>query len=154
MSYIFFSCRKQPIIEKRDNWKSKKEIEFKNWLKDTLNNLKKTSYNKEYKRIIDISKDSLSLNISKSYDTILTTDKEIKKRELDYAIELLKINNELPKEKFRLKMTIIQSYNSPMVEQLIYDYDYEIKQFSIEQKNITTNYNFAKGNLIEKTIKH
>ncbi len=153
ISCLSFSCRDKSIVKKdNENFsQNKKEIEFKKWLKDTLFVLKKTAHN-EHRRIISVSEDSLSLDISKSYDTILTFNKTTKERELNYAIDLLKRNKVFPKGKFNFKMIILQSYSTSMVRQLTYDYDYEIKQFFIKEKNTITQYNFVKGNLVEKKI--
>ncbi len=149
---IFIHCKNKE--EKNIAFQNKNELIFKNWLRDTINILNKENNQLDYKREMNISTDSLSIDIVKTFDKKIKPKEinKIKNKELIHAIDLLSRNNDLPKDEFRLKLINSSYYSVSMVEKLKYDYDNEIKQFDVIKKNKIEKYKFLKGNFIEKKI--
>ncbi|WP_264536541.1 hypothetical protein [Flavobacterium sp. N1736] len=111
---IFINCRYKE--EKINPPQNKNELIFKNWLRDTINTLNKENH-LDYKREINLSADSLSMDIVKTFDKNINPEKinKIKNRELIYAMDLLSRNHDLPEDEFRLKLVINSSYSVSMV---------------------------------------
>lgn len=149
--FIFISCKKD--VKKVTIQQNSNEIIFKNWLKDTLRILY-TENNLDYGREIRVSRDSLSIDIIKTFNEKikLKNINNIKGKELIYALDLLKSSNNMPTKSFILKLVIVSDYSVPMVQQLKYEYDSEIKTFDIIKENEIEKYRFVKGNFIEKNI--
>lgn len=148
---IFINCKYKE--EKIITPKNKNELIFRKWLRDTINVLNKENQ-LDYKREMNISTDSLSMDIVKTFDEKISPENihKIKNKELIYAMDLLSRNHDLPEDKFRLKLVITSYYSVSMVEQLKYEYDSEIKMFNVIKKNTIEEYKFLKGNFIEKKI--
>jgi hypothetical protein len=150
---ILLSCKpneENPSIQIKQN---KNSVNFKKWLKDTLIILKKEKIT-DYKREIKVTDDLLSMDIIKSYNIEINPDKanHIKSKELLYALDLLKRNEELPKNKFNLQFVLGLYYSPAMIEKLKNEFDSEVKLFIISDKKSTIRYKFMKGNLIEKKV--
>ncbi|MDI9312741.1 MAG: hypothetical protein QM535_21205 [Limnohabitans sp.] len=154
--FIFLTSCKQ--VEKTKEKKishnlNNKEIEFKIWLKDTLKTIKKGSSD-SLKREIKIEKDSLSLELIKSYNLTLSKNYNGNDKEIVYALDLLNRNNIMPQNQFHLDYTIQYYFYVSPVEQLKKDFDTEIQKFIVRYKNENIEYKFIKGNLISsKNIK-
>lgn len=148
---ILINCNyRQKKIASED---TKEEIVFKNWLKDTLSILKREnviSYTKAY----SLTKDSLSLNITRTFNEKLNPKKidTIKSKDLLYALGLLNRNNYIPKNEFKLHFVITSYYTVSMVPQLKYEVENEINAFDVINKNNIEKYNFIKGNFIDRKI--
>ncbi|RXM42102.1 hypothetical protein [Flavobacterium sp. YO64] len=148
---IFINCKNKE--EKIIASQKRNELIFKNWLRDTINTLNKENH-LDYKRKINISVDSLSMDIVKTFDEKISPEKinKIKNKELIYAMDLLSRNHYLPEDEFKLKFVINSYYSISMVGQLKYEYDSKIKQFDVIKKSKIEKYTFLKGNFIEKKI--
>lgn len=126
------------------------DIQFKSWLKDTLEEISLNKVNKF--REISVSKDSLFLDIKSYYKMKLSQKFDGGNKDLIYAIDLLERTNNIPKNNFILELEIHHYFSSSMVPQLVYDFDSEISKFYVEYHDSTFAYRFIKGNLIEKRL--
>lgn len=145
-----FSCKPKASNKNSQTLNSEVSDEkFRVWLKDTLSKLSRAKVTAQ-SQTIDVSQDSLYVEICKSYSTIINRDYQGNELALHYALDLLARNNSLPKGNFELQLTIANYYTKSMVEQLIYDFDSEIKSFNVKQKDSLVKFRFLKGNLVDK----
>ena len=160
ITLCLFSCinNNEKLNLENKNSVSLKEIPkyteqiFKSWLRDTLVNLIpwKSKLEKDItQKEIFIENDSLSLKIEIYYSDSITKDEKYSGEILN-MIELLKENNELPKPPFRLSFNYEWFYYPSSVEQLKYDFIYEIRDIKIMQLNSITKFGFIRGRLIDK----
>lgn len=144
------ACKKSEVLKSEEKEVDKNLI-FKKWLNDTLNVI--NSKNDINKSEITISKDSLYLTILKKHERELIKSNSINNdKEIAYGIDLLKKNNELPSKDFYLTLEIEYDYFVSNVENLKKDFDTNINVFIIESTSNKIEYNFLKGNLVDKRL--
>jgi hypothetical protein len=127
---------------------------FKNWLKDTLVNLAIWKQEKEMniaKKEILISKDSLSLTTNVYYLANISL-KEKQTGDISNMIDLFKEYDELPKKDFKLSFLYQMFYYPSTVEQLKYDFIYEIKEVEIVEDDSKSKFTVTRGRLNRKEV--
>ncbi|MFN0189711.1 MAG: hypothetical protein ACKVQV_13505 [Bacteroidia bacterium] len=133
---------------------NKPEEVFKSWLKDTLINLsnwKTKTENDVPKKDVLLSNDSLLLTIETYYSTFIVNSMA-QSGEVSNIIDLLKEYDEMPNKSFTLSFLYQKFYSPPSVEQLKYDFIYEIKDIQIAEVNSKTNFCFIRGRLSGKEL--
>lgn len=156
---LLLSCKqtkfpdlKEKEVKKDINLLNEKDLEFKNWMKDTLKLLGKESYN-EYQREIKVDKDSLSLQLIKKYDIEINKNSKSNSKEIIYALDLLESNKEMPTKTFHMEFIVDYYFYVSSVEQLKRNFDTEISKFVVSFDKRQIEYKFMKGNLIDKIEK-
>lgn len=165
-----FSCTNNSATENISGQRNKGELlsvdtnsfneTFKDWLKDTLIHLyswQKQSDIDITKKEIELGKDSLSLTTSTYYSTQISDKKKLKGEILN-MIDLLKEYDELPRNHFQLSFQYQMFYYPSSVEQLRYDFVYEIKNIQIVEDSSKSKFKFIRGRLggkeVEKKNRH
>lgn len=144
------ACKKSEVL-KTGIKEVDKNLVFKKWLNDTLNVINST--NDITKSELTISKDSLYLTIVKKHERELIKSNLINNdKEISYGIDLLQKNNELPSKDFYLTLEIEYDYFVSNVENLERDFDTNINVFIVESASNKIEYNFLKGNLVDKRV--
>jgi len=144
------ACKKSEVL-KTEIKEVDKNLVFKKWLNDTLNVINST--NDITKSELTISKDSLYLTILKKHERELIKSNLINNdKEIAYGIDLLQKNNELPSKDFYLTLEIEYDYFVSNVENLERDFDTNINVFIVESASNKIEYNFLKGNLVDKRV--
>lgn len=130
------------------------QMKYKKWLKDTLVMLQNEKASTSLFQTYTVNKDSTSLNIKTKIDTVLDSKNNYSKssKELQYGISLLRRNNILPLNQFRLIMISDKYYDQPFKNVgLIYDFQIDIPNFYITTDGLKKEYKFIKGNLTDST---
>ncbi len=141
---LFINCKNTKAKETENhNNRVSDTLVFKSWIKDTVTLFKANGTK------FKVYQDSTLLEIYKSYDTILNEKTKINDKDLSLAFDLLKENNDLKLENVKVDFEVIHSYEVSQVGNK-FDYSFEIKKFQASSSGITYQYNYLKGNLIEK----
>ncbi len=141
---LFVNCKNTKAKETENHHNRVVDtLVFKSWIKDTVTLFKENGTK------FKVYQDSTLLEIYKSYDTILDEKTKIDNKDLALAFELLKENNDLNLENIKVDFEVIHSYEVSQVGNK-FDYSFEIKKFQASSSGITYQYNYLKGNLIEK----
>lgn len=151
---FFIGCnRADKTINKYKLESTHEEFIFKKWLRDTLVSLN-NQQNIPFKREISLDKDSLSMSIESVFDTVSNGTYQGRQKEILYALDLLKRNKCLPHDNFRLQFNLINYYYVSQISTFKYEFDSEIKLFTIKTLDSKIQFDLKKGNLISKdTIK-
>lgn len=145
---LFITCNKKDFSKHDIKAKNLNyALQFKYWLKDTVNYIR--SQNKNVKIIIP--SDSTYLELHKKYNLKMNPNNFLKNQDLEIAVTLLKINDSIPKNEFNLSFDINYFFDIGSNNK-IYVYEYELENFIVTTSYQRTYYTFVRGNLIEKKI--
>jgi hypothetical protein len=151
LSFTFACHNKADVIRKKkhvENFSNDSTL-FKLWLNDTLNHLKSIkSTNSNY----IFSKDSTYLEIRNKYSYNMPADSVKNNKDLQIAYYLLKQNNSLPNNQFKIELDITHYYDIAKNDKK-YEYHFEINKLTISTPKKVEYYSFLKGNLINKRVK-
>lgn len=126
------------------------KVRFKIWLNDTLSVISLNAV--DTARNIDVTGDSLFLDIKNYYKLIMGSKYNGNNQDLLYAMDLLERNNHLPKKDFMLEFEIHHYYDPSPLSQFIYDFNSEVSKLIVGCNDSSFAYRFIKGNLIERKL--
>lgn len=160
ISLVLFNCNSKKF-ENTNNGKEH-QIEFsetintnrifKEWLKDTLLSFKNWANvirGSAIKKEIEVAPDSSSLKTYTSYEAFVDF-KEKQDKEILNIIDLLKEYNEVPNVKFKLTFKYYTFYQPTPIEDLRYDYTFEVLDIVAAANNMISKYGYIRGRLSGK----
>lgn len=134
---------------------------FKTWINDTVQvlNLNKQKEKQTIAGLqdtqIDISPDSLSLEVIKRFEIDISSNTSFKKNIIvDNVLELLKEYDELPKGEFKLMFLTSNYYYPSSASDLVYDDLFELRDLKVINhfSTMISSYNYIRGRINEKKV--
>ncbi|MEO8147740.1 MAG: hypothetical protein ABI723_08900 [Bacteroidia bacterium] len=161
-SSFHWSCADNHINEKTNRPITKtgtlselhSERVFKTWLRDTLPylyNWQRQEQENIVNKEITLGKDSLTLETNTFYEASINHNEKLS-GQISNVIYLLKDYNELPLNDFKLSFVDYMFYWPSSVEEMKYDYIFELKNIQVLEGDSRIEYTYIRGRLSNKVL--